>query len=878
MKKKKIILLLLLSLLAVLTFSMVTTNIQAQTSLDVLVVGEDIEEALLARLSLDPMFVITESETIGADISGYDCIVILDYAPTTAEIGLLGAFPGGIAIFMYTNLASNATLLTSLSLASDANGTIADGKTSLPVPVETTFVGDPPVIIDNIQWNSVPTITNYTDIQLEGTVLIETSDTSDDPNLGLISRSASERHYVFNFYPSTEFNTELIEWPYFNYLLYMTMKSSVGDTVLKYAKWEFAPVPHTMETVALGIAVVLTSAITITGFIFAKKYAKKNPIKEKDLEEMSKEEEKAEGWEEVGMHRQLGGFLVQLFAGLLIILPNAVMSALVFPLLILPSPQAAGFYDFTIRFFEALWLFFDLGTRIILIKFFSEHRVKRPQQAIKYVQLFVWFQMVSGIVQLFLISFLGSIIFPHTFLAHMSWIFVTHAFFQWPAFFLVFMYLFQAMNRIDIFQILNLLLYAVLNITIQYGIIVLFRFTLGKNPIFGDGLAGAIGYSVGFYVIQVLAFFIGMLFFKKLGFSLKTVFRVDFTKAEIKEAFKFGIKWMSGAILPPLGWFIQLFLLSKFLPNYTQQQGYFSIAWNFAMIVMLVGLFAEGFLPAISESYHAKKKVLTRYYTVSSLKWSAYFDWYLVAGLAAIGWRFIQGGAGAEWAPAGGLIIWFLFFHSIGYFSWLGDWMFAGSDRPGWAAISWVIEQVIRTGLLVAFIPMYSWFDATFGSPMIAIMFAYFPALIIKNIYMWWQIRRNDYFKFKWKDLYWQGIIAPLISAAILFGILEGLFRLIWQGEIITSVVILLVGTLLGLYLYAFIASFFGAFDDNTLEELKTATRMVKGLGWMAKPLYKVSEWGAKISPLHNKFKISIFKEAAAEAEELTKEKAQLVI
>ncbi len=214
--KKKLILLMLLCLLSVLTLSIITTQIQAQTSIEVLLVGEDIEEALLARLSLDPMFVITESDTIGSDISGYDSIIILDYAPTTAEINLLGAFAGGIAVFIYTNLASNATLLTSLGLASSTNGTITSGNYSLPVPVSDTFIGDPHPILENIQWNSVPTITNYTNIQLEGTILIETSDISDDPNLALIATSGNDKHFVFNFFPSMDFNQELVEWPFFN--------------------------------------------------------------------------------------------------------------------------------------------------------------------------------------------------------------------------------------------------------------------------------------------------------------------------------------------------------------------------------------------------------------------------------------------------------------------------------------------------------------------------------------------------------------------------------------------------------------------------------------------------------------------------------------
>ncbi|MHA1865745.1 MAG: hypothetical protein ACTSWZ_04485, partial [Candidatus Heimdallarchaeaceae archaeon] len=256
----------------------------------------------------------------------------------------------------------------------------------------------------------------------------------------------------------------------------------------------------------------------------------------------------------------------------------------------------------------------------------------------------------------------------------------------------------------------------------------------------------------------------------------------------------------------------------------------------------------------------------------------AYFDWFFVSALLAIGPRFIIGGAGEEWVSAAVIIRWILLFHFFGYLSWLGDWMFAGSDRPGWAAISWVIEQVIRTGLLVAFIPAYKFFTIHFTSPMVGVLFAYIPALIIKNAFMWWGIRRDDFFKFRWKDLWYQGVVTPLLSALALFGVLELLFSLIWKGEIITSVVILLIGIIPGLYLFAFFMGLFGGFDDNTLAEFKRSTDMVKGVGFMARPLYKLTEWGAKISPLHNRFPISIYNDAIKEAEELTKEKAKLVI
>ena len=62
----------------------------------------------------------------------------------------------------------------------------------------------------------------------------------------------------------------------------------------------------------------MTIVATSIGFIYARKYSKNNPIEKKDLEEMSKDVKTDEKWEEVGMHRQLGGFLIQLFIGLLI--------------------------------------------------------------------------------------------------------------------------------------------------------------------------------------------------------------------------------------------------------------------------------------------------------------------------------------------------------------------------------------------------------------------------------------------------------------------------------------------------------------------------------------------------------------------------------
>ena len=124
----------------------------------------------------------------------------------------------------------------------------------------------------------------------------------------------------------------------------------------------------------------------------------------------------------------------------------------------------------------------------------------------------------------------------------------------------------------------------------------------------------------------------------------------------------------------------------------------------------------------------------------------------------------------------------------------------------------------------------------------------------------------------------WQGVFAPIICAILTYGITDFVCGLIWQGEMITSVLILVLGTFPMIYVYSFIMGFLGAFDDNTLAEFKRAAHMAKGVGWLTRAMYWFAEKGTIISPMHGRFPVSIYAEAESEAKQLTEEKKQLVI
>lgn len=76
--------------------------------------------------------------------------------------------------------------------------------------------------------------------------------------------------------------------------------------------------------------------------------------------------------------------------------------------------------------------------------------------------------------------------------------------------------------------------------------------------------------------------------------------------------------------------------------------------------------------------------------------------------------------------------------------------------------------------------------------------------------------------------------------------------------------------------LFAFFYGLFGGWDDATLEETHRAIRLSSFLRPLAWLFWKASWLGARISPLHGRFPISIRAEAVCEAHSLTDERVNL--
>jgi hypothetical protein len=874
-----------------------TSPSQVATAVTVGVVGTDNIPSVLTSLHLDSQSVVVNEYTSVDEAlsdSTIDVLFLLDTPLGPSSLAELQSFlsdGGGLMILLGPAITSNSTGMAELGITT--SNTLEEGEFQESANVVTrTVTTDHPLA--SFDWSSAPAAEKVTLLpELDtGTEILLANDTGfgtyGEPLL--VHRQVGDGDVLLytpwltlsNPGEEPQTNRELTLWPYYNYFMYKSARYLGNQDAYTYAEWTYSPVPHLEQQIIIGLIVLAVGISTVASYRTVRKKSREEGEVLTEIERaelLVKAEEEVSEWEEIGMHRQLGGFLIQLFITLLIVLPRVVLSIMIYPRFIMPFPQAAGWFSFSVNLFLGLWTLFDLGTSVALAKYFAEYRVTQPEEAVKYAQIFVWFQCITGVVQITAVAFFGSIIFPHTYLAHLSYVFIAHSLFQFPGFTLLFIHVFRGMNRIDMQQIINILYYAIFNILGPYLMILVMRWWGSQNPIFGEALGGAIGQAVGSYLTEWLAFGVSLYLFKRLGFSPGTLFRIDFDREQIGKALRFGAKWTVGAAAVPLVWFYQMLLVSTNLLNWSALQGQYQLAWDLAIMVSVVGLFMEGMLGGISESFSHAKEKLTELYTAQGLKYGAFFVFWLISVLAAIGPRAILGAAGPNWAYAAHLLWFFLLFQLMGFWSWLGDWMFAGADRTGLAASVWILEQGVRAIAMTLFVVTEPVVFGVYLGGMPGIIIGYCIGLFIKDIVAWVLIRR----KISAPKLYtWQSYIGPALAALVNFVLLEVLSRLIWGGvnDILTSALLFFIGTLPSLFVYSFFSGLTGTWDDRTLKEFRRASEMVRmrGIGWLSRRFYGSIALGAEISPLHNRYPIDIYDEAMAEAEELTKEKKQLVI
>ncbi|MBN2387133.1 MAG: lipopolysaccharide biosynthesis protein [Anaerolineales bacterium] len=809
------------------------------------------------------------------DLAGYDLVD----EPAAADVLVLnGVIPDPELIAAQRERGAGLILVLGPDLTAEA----VERATGIPVTFEARDdavslvelpLEDP--LVREVIWNGAPQVRNRFEVLTPLSSLQPLVATYEDDGWVLWS-GAGGQVFVFNAFLTTgidpqtgaeiTYNHQIQEWAYFNYLIYHLVERAAGRMPLSFADYPASPVPHAFERNLIFGLLVLTLATAAAAFLLVRRYSLKHP---EALDEIVADRAKFEAreggteWEQVGFHRPLSGFLVALMLGLVMFIPLIIYQNLVLPVYILPSAQALGIWNRVVQFFALAWQFFDLGTSEAYIKFLAEYRVHDPKRGIKYGQMFIWWQALSGAVQVALVVAVASTLAPNSAYALYAWSVIIHALIQLPGFFQIFRHSFNGLQRLDYSRLLDIML-TIIPMVVQ-PLFVGIMFAWGRShPVFGSAMGGLLGLGIAAYAAELLTFLLGLGLYRRIGFNVRILFLAHFDWDTIKTGFRFGIFGMLGSLAWAAGQAAEIAITQARLINYAEIWGNWGLAQNFVFAFQVIATLFDGAMASISEAISTGRRILAQYYSAMMYKYGGTISAFLGAVLLAVADRFILGASGPDFARGALYVIPLAIWGAIQYPSWVGDQVQLGSNRPQLKSLLVFGEQVIRIVLALVLVGRFQ---------ILGLIIAYFIGLLTKDIVAYFVNHRLCYPQ---RFYFWQSLAAPLLAGATHWTLLRWLTGYLWQADQISSVLIFFIGVLPSFPVFMFLYGLFGGWDDATLAELKLAadlTGFVRPLAWVA---WASSALGARLSPLHGRFPINNRPPAMEEALTLTQEKVRL--
>lgn len=779
------------------------------------------------------------------------------------------------------NLAKQVRAGTGLILILGPDISNSDIDTLLNTSVESEAREDPLSLVDSaasadpvlrdVIWNSAPQVRGRLDLKFSSPLLKPIVEGYEDGSLILGSALIGKGHaYLFTPFLNGA-NPQLQDWAYFNYFIYHLIVQAAGgpgEAPLSFADYPASPVPHASERTILILMLSGILILAVLIFRIVRRYSLAHPELLDALVASRDEFETRQAstdWDEIGFHRPLGGFMLAFMLGLVLFIPLIIYQNLILPVYILPSAQALGIWGRVTQFFNFLWLFLDMGTSAAFIKFFAQYRVHDPRKAIQYGQVFVWWQALSGAVQVAVVTMLAGTLLPRSVYALYTWSIIVHTMIQIPGFYQVMRHALMGWQRFDYAQILDLGLYLIFPILAQ-PLVVSLMVAWGKtHPAFGQAMGGLIGLGLAAYVIEALTFLLGLWLYRRLGYNLRLLFLAHFDWGTVKSAFRFGVYEMLGSVAWAVGQAMEILITQNRLVNYTEVWGNWGLAQNFVFAFNALQTLFNNTMPSISESISHARQALSQYYAAISYKWGGIISAFIGSVLLAVADRFILGASGPEFVRAATYAVPLIIWGAIQYPSWVGDNVQLGSNRPYIKASMVAGEQIIRITLAYILLARFQ---------INALIIAYFVGLLIKDVSSYFV---NHKICFPQRFFFWQSMGAPILAGAAHYAVLRWVTGLVWKGDQITSVLIFLIGILLSFPLFAFFYGLFGGWDDATLEELRHSVDLSNFMRPLAMLFWKSTRWGAKLSPLHGKFPITIREAAILEAKSLTDERVDIV-
>jgi len=521
----------------------------------------------------------------------------------------------------------------------------------------------------------------------------------------------------------------------------------------------------------------------------------------------------------------------------------------------------------------------DVGTAYGIERFVAEYRIKDPKKMIKYLQFFIWYQMITGLFQVTFVALWSLYYIPKTTLAYAIWIFLILSTTQYPGCLHFFKAVLRGLQQFHKTAILDFIGNYIFQQATNIIFILLGRWWGARNPIIGELLGLSIGAAIGSYIDDFFTTALSIYYFdkvvKQFGMRWYEALRHDFDWNIAWESISFGIRVSIG----PLWATFVGFTINMYWINYVPQWTTFATLSGLARGIADLMKLGEGIdlIPAISESFLNGKNKLAQFYISQTFKYWTFFAVpmaFLITTYVPVLIKAALSIQGAEnYILATSFIFPWILFNFQENVTHTADNIIVGASRPNFLMLTRVLEETGKLLLMTLWI-VWLKIPIKYGIGGVAWVHAMgiWPAVIAKTIAGWWYINKKIV---KVHFPYWQTFFAPFVSSIIMIG-LSRLYLILIHPKLESAIGVLPAGVIsliiAFLVLFAFVYlgfyGFFGGFDDFGFQIFRTSAEMAGPSKWLMKSISKIISVGIKISPLHNKFPIPS-KYAELEAYEL---------
>lgn len=576
-------------------------------------------------------------------------------------------------------------------------------------------------------------------------------------------------------------------------------------------------------------------------------------------------------WEDIGFHRPLGNFFYGVSLGVITSILGLALLSFITGLLY-PFPEIQGYNNIAGGLFALIYQAFDTGTAFGIERFIAEWRVKDPARMVKYCQFYIWYQMMTGVVQITIVSVFTLQVIRFQDLAYLTWLFLIICQKQWPGMLGIFRSVLNGLQLYNKTQILGLISGTFFQNLTNIVFILLGRWIGANDPAVGELVGMAIGACIGVYVDDFFAMWLSAYYFNKamkpFGYTAIDCFRVEFDREIVKQCMWFGFQV---SVVPLVSTAIStsvLLMMIDSIPSFATYRALLS--W----IGGITGFIDQGnfaLVPSIAESFMNGKEKLAQFYIANSLRWNGFLgmmlSFVLIAAMPMV-LDVILGLPGLEYYSLS-----FVFFvpsllhRMILPFIAYPDSILVGVLRINFYTFSRVLEEFIYIAENWFFMYVVRIQDQ-FGLAGIVWLLAMerFIGRIIKMVMMWVYIHRKV---FKVKFYFYQMLICPTICGApilvfgwlwkpLVFDPMIPLFGFLGEYAIIGPAAITILVAIIALPLLVFLplTGLLGGWDTFGLMTFKKAIKISGPSKPFANMLYKSVMAGVRRSKLHNKYRI----------------------